>query len=905
MRTMFEEQNKVTEDAREQPEHHILNLSRIDFFIGSKLLEIWGKWHWEFNAEQLLCSDVMFTPNDGTLFSVTKVLIHPDDLHIIHKLIEKCNLKKSFDFSFRVITTYGEVTTINGQGLFECKEMEGFFDQLVRGSAEKYAEDKVNNEQCEHERLQLKAYQYAESAENSGIWFINSVTHESFFSNETFRIHGLSPQSLNSHLHTFSSFIHPDDREAVIAAIDNAYRHQVPLTLEYRLLLNKSEVKYIRNTTRWFYNSKGESVVAGAMKDITDRRIEEQQNSEIANELNLRSQQLKHAEAMVLMANWSLNVLTRKIEYSEQIYKIYGIRPNGGNAFGTNLLTKFVHPQDIEKVAEMNRQILYEHVAPETEYRIIRPDGKTKYLRQKGKLIIDANDEMIIIGTIIDITSLKSSDNSISKIRSDKDVLKSELEQSQEIANVCSWTWDIDTGEISFSRNVFDFLGYRTNASQLTQRAFLSFVHPDDKKLVTSNIEQILSGELSLNFAFRINRRSEVRHVDASFRLFVEDERKIFIAIFYDKTTEKLLEQNLIEQQNMAELLSDASVDRVFVTDLNNYVIRWNLRCEEDFHIRREDAVDKNIFDLFPKLKEPQWHSCFQKALVGEQIYLNDQKSFADAGYCNLAMLPLKDDRGNVSAVLTIVHDITREYELWQQLTDRLQFIEKLMEATVDRIVALDKNMNYVYWNKKAEQYYGYFKEEVIGKNILEMFPGFIDDPTYAQFRRALKGETVFIPAKKNLEDRKGYFETYLIPITDEHDEISGVLWIVHDLIAEYHLVNQQRKAGHILESINEAYIETDFDGKLTYVNPRAEKFWNKSREQLLDKSVLDIFSSLQNPSAVNALSRVLNERKDEHGEFHSEVTDRWLYLSCTVTNEGVIVLFYDISDLKTTENRP
>jgi PAS domain S-box-containing protein len=255
--------------------------------------------------------------------------------------------------------------------------------------------------------------------------------------------------------------------------------------------------------------------------------------------------------------------------------------------------------------------------------------------------------------------------------------------------------------------------------------------------------------------------------------------------------------------------------------------------------------------------------------------------------------------------VLTVIHDVTREYEMRQQLTDRLQFIEKLLEASVDRIIVLDRNMNYQYWNTKAENYYGISRNEVVGRNILELFPGFVDDPSYESFRNALKGITVHIPASKNLDNRKGYFETYLIPIKDDkNNEVTGILWIVHDLAGEFKLALQQRKANHILESINECYAEVDFNGTIRYVNPRAELFWQKSKQDLLGQNIIDLFTVFNENEAITAISNALENHEESAGEFYSEFNNRWIYLSCTITGEGVILLFYDITDRRKVDEK-
>jgi PAS domain S-box-containing protein len=127
-----------------------------------------------------------------------------------------------------------------------------------------------------------------------------------------------------------------------------------------------------------------------------------------------------------------------------------------------------------------------------------------------------------------------------------------------------------------------------------------------------------------------------------------------------------------------------------------------------------------------------------------------------------------------------LLRNITEAVRLEDQLNHRLLFIERLLESTVDRIVVLDRQMNCLYWNKKAEEHYGLLKTEVLGKNIIQVSSTLKNVPSMHEFRKALKGEKIYIPGGKNNDDTK-YEETYIIPITDQK-EVTSVLWIVHNL---------------------------------------------------------------------------------------------------------------------------
>ncbi|MFN2439514.1 MAG: PAS domain-containing protein, partial [Chitinophagaceae bacterium] len=103
-------------------------------------------------------------------------------------------------------------------------------------------------------------------------WYFNTVTHEAFYSDNVFQIYGLFPQSLNAHPNTFIDFIHPEDSSIVLRTFEKAYHAKLPLHLEYRIVGQDGIIRYVLQTTRWLFNSKGEMMQTGTIQNITEQK---------------------------------------------------------------------------------------------------------------------------------------------------------------------------------------------------------------------------------------------------------------------------------------------------------------------------------------------------------------------------------------------------------------------------------------------------------------------------------------------------------------------------------------------------------------------------------------------------------------------------------------------------------
>jgi PAS domain S-box-containing protein len=477
--------------------------------------------------------------------------------------------------------------------------------------------------------------------------------------------------------------------------------------------------------------------------------------------------------------------------------------------------------------------------------------------------------------------------------------------QNESMAGLGSWLWNLTTGEIEWSDNLYEMAGYKPNAIKGTDKVFLRSVHPDDQKVFKQQVELTAREKLENNFHFRIIKKTGIRHVRAYFRVMQHEGEEMFVATFQDITTEFSGKAELNERIQLIETLSDSIPDIVIVTNTDNSIVHWNSRCEEVYNRKKEDVIGENFFDVFPHLKGEAMITDVNTALKGQVVELKEyHTNRQNKGIYNIKLIPLKDETDNVIGVLHMLHDITREHHLHQELTGRLQFIERLLEATVDRIIVLDRNMNYLYWNKRAEDYYGISKEEVVGKNILDTFPAFMNDPSYKEFRNVLKGDIVHIPAEKNLHNKKGYFETYLIPVKTKEGTVSSILWITHDLYKEFQLQRQKLKEHEVLDALNENYLELDADYLVTYINQKGEEFLGRSKEDIIGNRIWDVFPEAARSPVRDAMKKAMEEGVSTRDEYLSSSTGVWINISIAPTIDGIVMLFFDIQHIKESQDK-
>lgn len=104
---------------------------------------------------------------------------------------------------------------------------------------------------------------------------IDNDGHTIFISSQVNEL-GYSPYEWINHPGLWRSLIHPDDTQRVMAEMDDAIRHKIAFSSEYRLRNKKGEWRYFHDKARIFNDANGHPLYQqGMLIDITDSKLTE------------------------------------------------------------------------------------------------------------------------------------------------------------------------------------------------------------------------------------------------------------------------------------------------------------------------------------------------------------------------------------------------------------------------------------------------------------------------------------------------------------------------------------------------------------------------------------------------------------------------------------------------------
>lgn len=119
------------------------------------------------------------------------------------------------------------------------------------------------------------------------------------------------------------------------------------------------------------------------------------------------------------------------------------------------------------------------------------------------------------------------------------------------------------------------------------------------------------------------------------------------------------------------------------------------------------------------------------------------------------------------------------------------------------------------------------------------------------------------------------------------------------------------RKAGQapisaeeVLESISDAFYAVDHEWRFTYVNSVAERWWKRSRQELVGKHYWTEFPQAVGSEPYHAHLEAARDRRVIRLEAISPIVGHWIDVSIYPSPGGLCVYFRDISERKREEAR-
>jgi len=153
-------------------------------------------------------------------------------------------------------------------------------------------------------------------------------------------------------------------------------------------------------------------------------------------ELNASQKKLAEAQRVARMGRWELDPVRNKLEWSDEIYRIFNIKHQEfGETYEAFL--NAVHPDDRAFVDSAYTGSIRDKAPYDIEHRIVIADGTVRYVQERCETFYDNEGKPIrSVGTVYDITERKGLENRLKDYAENLEKKVSERTTEIEVAKV-------------------------------------------------------------------------------------------------------------------------------------------------------------------------------------------------------------------------------------------------------------------------------------------------------------------------------------------------------------------------------------------------------------------------------------------------------------------------------------
>jgi diguanylate cyclase (GGDEF)-like protein/PAS domain S-box-containing protein len=390
-----------------------------------------------------------------------------------------------------------------------------------------------------------------------------------------------------------------------------------------------------------------------------------------------------------------------------------------------------------------------------------------------------------------------------------------------------------------------------------------------------------------------------------------------FLVIATEKYDLSRDESAAIERERLLTKLSDTAGSPIYYIDrylvlrfINQPALNWIGKTANEV-VGKPGSVGFSP-DVI-KFYEP----LVRRALAGEKVEVEiTSKARADGPRrIKITVLPDHRESGEITGVFISAIDIEEDYQRRLQLIARERQLQLFTDNIPEAVAYLDTSRRYKFVNNTFLNHRGKSREAVIGKNSYEVLG--IEAATLAtpHVERAFAGEKVIYERLVTLPDGdKRWFRIHTVPDFAENQEIQGIYVVgidIHDVkLAQEQLAREKAELIEAMDSLPYPMATVDRNFRYQMVNRNLEHRMGKTRDQLLNRDMKELFPASRVDELIPIWERVLNGETislERQLSFGTDVMS-WMVVQYTPKRntageiEGLYSVAIDVDALKRSE---
>ena len=306
---------------------------------------------------------------------------------------------------------------------------------------------------------------------------------------------------------------------------------------------------------------------------------------------------------------------------------------------------------------------------------VVRADGRTLTVYCNAAPLLDERNHLYgAVGAFLDISELKRAQEALRES-------EQRLKHAQQVANVGSWEWDLQSGALWWSEQTYRQMGEEPGWFTPTRDGLQQRIHPEDRAAFDAAVQSALEGTGLYEGEFRIVRPDgtvRVLHSRGEVLSEPDGRPRSMLGVCLDITKRKRTDQEVQslltavqrEKETLSAVLNGIS-DEVWFADTTGKFTLANPSAVRAFSL--EPAKGIGVVQLAASLEvlrpdgspRPVEEAPPLRALQGETVRDQEERVRTPASgelrYRQVSAAPVKDAQGAIIGSVSVVRDITEQ----------------------------------------------------------------------------------------------------------------------------------------------------------------------------------------------------------------------------------------------------
>lgn len=407
-----------------------------------------------------------------------------------------------------------------------------------------------------------------------------------------------------------------------------------------------------------------------------------------------------------------------------------------------------MHPESIELAKARIMQMLTgsEYVAPAVE-KIISKKGNVKVIETTAKKV-NFNGKPAILTIARDLTELDKAHNLLKKqeeeIRKSEEKFRLFFENNEAVILLIN----PENQQIVYANKAAaEFYGW--SIEELTNMSIAQINTMSPEEIKEEMAEARKKDQNYFNFKHRL-KNGEIRDVEVYQSKLSLDANELFSIIIHDITERKRAEEALQSSENKFKKLFEEHVAvKLLIDPEDGQIVDANKASEQFYGWSRDELKKKKISDI-NTLTPAEIKQKMKSALERKENFFEFKHRLASGEMRDVAVYSSNIEIEGKKYLYSIVTDITTRKKAEEQVKNNEKFLDYLIDSLPIPVFFKDVNGKYFKINKAFTNFLGFPKEEVIGKDIFEIY----QDKDLAEIY-ALKDKELYIIGGKQVYESK------------------------------------------------------------------------------------------------------------------------------------------------------